>query len=166
MSSVAASSPRLLGPYCLLRPLAEGGMGAVHIATALDEPGERLCLIKTLKPGVGQGSDEYLRRFLDEARVAVRLQGEHLCHMFDAGEADGELFLAMELIEGVTFRRLAERLEETQTPLPPAQASPSASACSRGCTPPTTPATIAASPSASCTGTCRRRTSWWTASVR
>lgn len=97
-------------------------MGAVHIATALDEPGERLCLIKTLKPGVGQGSDEYLRRFLDEARVAVRLQGEHLCHVFDAGEADGELFLAMELIEGVTFRRLAERLEETQTPLPPAQA--------------------------------------------
>lgn len=93
-------------------------MGAVYIATALDEPGERLCLIKTLKPGVGQGSDEYLRRFLDEARVAVCLQGEHLCHVFDAGEADGELFLAMELIEGVTFRRLGERLVQARASLP------------------------------------------------
>jgi serine/threonine protein kinase len=121
---VPSSSPRLLGPYCLLRLLAEGGMGAVYISTALDEPGERLCLVKTLKPGVGQGSvnDEYLRRFMDEARVAVCLQGEHLCHVFDAGEADGELFLAMELIEGVTFRRLGERLAEGQATLPSTQA--------------------------------------------
>ena len=121
---VPSSSPRLLGPYCLLRLLAEGGMGAVYISTALDEPGERLCLVKTLKPGVGQGSvnDEYLRRFMDEARVAVCVQGEHLCHVFDAGEADGELFLAMELIEGVTFRRLGERLVEGQATLPSTQA--------------------------------------------
>ena len=92
-------------------------MGAVHIATALDEADARLCLIKTLKPGADQGSDEYLRRFLDEARVALRLQGEHLCHVFDAGEADGERFLAMELIEGVTFRRLSDLIAATG-PLP------------------------------------------------
>lgn len=98
--------PRTLGPYTLLVPLAQGGMGSVVIAAPAAEPG-RLCLLKLLKPGLASQED-YLPRFIDESKVAVALSHENLCRVLGSGEAAGELFLEMELIEGVTLKRLVE----------------------------------------------------------
>jgi serine/threonine-protein kinase len=105
----------------LLAPLAQGGMGAVYLATRVDqEPPRSLVLVKTLKAGLADASD-YVARFTDEMRVAVRLRHPNLCAVFEGGNEQGEFFLAMELIEGITFKRLlallnarGERLTSTQ----------------------------------------------------
>lgn len=103
---------RVLGPWVLLAPLAHGGMGSVFVAAKADPREARsLCLVKTLKTGLASVSD-YRPRFLDEARIAVLLRHEHLCQVFGGGEDDGEFWLAMELIEGVTFKRLVSLLKD------------------------------------------------------
>jgi len=97
---------RTLGPWALLSPLAHGGMGSVYLAMRLDQaPPRSLVLVKTLKAGLADASD-YESRFTDEMRVAVRLRHPNLCAVFEGGCEDGEFFLTMELIEGVTFKRL------------------------------------------------------------
>jgi serine/threonine protein kinase len=106
----ASSNTRLIGAYLALVPLARGGMGEVWIAISLAETDpRRVCLVKTVKSSLSN-DDETRRRFVDEAEVALRLYGDHLCHVFDAGGVDDELFLAMELIEGLTFKRLNDQL--------------------------------------------------------
>jgi eukaryotic-like serine/threonine-protein kinase len=113
---------RVLGPWVLLAPLAHGGMGSVFIAAKADPREPRtLCLVKTLKTGLASVSD-YRPRFLDEARIAVLLRHEHLCQVFGGGEDDGEFWLAMELIEGVTFKRLVSLLKDRGHQLSEAQA--------------------------------------------
>jgi serine/threonine-protein kinase len=97
---------RILGPYALLSPLAQGGMGSVYLAVRLDqEPPRSLLLVKTLKAGLADAND-YTARFADEMRVAVQLRHPNLCAVFEGGNEAGEFFLAMELIEGITFKRL------------------------------------------------------------
>ncbi len=109
---VTSSETRIIGTYLALVPLARGGMGEVWIAVSLAEPDpRRVCLIKTVKATLAHDTDTQ-RRFVDEAQTALRLSGQHLCHVFDAGGVGDELFLAMELIEGVTFKRLLELLGE------------------------------------------------------
>jgi hypothetical protein len=116
------TAPRDLGPYALLSPLAHGGMGSVSLAVRRDQPAPRsLLLVKTLKTGVADAGD-YAARFVDEARVAVRLRHTNLCAVFEAGAAGGEFFLAMELIEGITFKRLLALLQGASQRLTPTQA--------------------------------------------
>jgi serine/threonine protein kinase len=108
----AVDEPRVLGPYVLLAPLAHGGMGSVFVAADAhaDRDGSRpLCLVKTLKVGVAEEFDNR-DRFVDEAKVALTLRHENLCRVMGSGNDGGEFYLAMELIEGVTFKRLAALL--------------------------------------------------------
>jgi serine/threonine protein kinase len=117
-----ADETRVLGPWVLLAPLAHGGMGSVFIAAKADPREPRtLRLVKTLKTGLASVSD-YRPRFLDESRIAVLLRHEHLCQVSGGGEDDGEFWLAMELIEGVTFKRLVALLQQREKQLSPAQA--------------------------------------------
>jgi len=117
-----ADETRVLGPWVLLAPLAHGGMGSVFIAAKADPREPRtLCLVKTLKTGLASVSD-YRPRFLDESRIAVLLRHEHLCQVAGGGEDAGEFWLAMELIEGVTFKRLVALLQQREKQLSPAQA--------------------------------------------
>ena len=129
----SSDEPRVLGPHVLLSPLATGGMGSVFLAaSAVAERGPRtLCLVKTLKTGLASVSD-YRPRFIDETRVARLLRHENLCQVFGGGEADGEFYLAMELIEGVTFKRLLSLLQHQQKQLSTTQAAALAIAMVRG----------------------------------
>ena len=130
---VSPDEPRVLGPHVLLSPLATGGMGSVFLAaSAVAERGPRtLCLVKTLKTGLASVSD-YRPRFIDETRVALLLRHENLCQVFGGGEADGEFYLAMELIEGVTFKRLLSLLQHQQQKLSTTQAAALSIAMLRG----------------------------------
>jgi serine/threonine protein kinase len=130
---VVGDQIRVLGPHLLLAPLADGGMGAVFLAAdavASSRP-RQLCLVKTLKTGLASVSD-YRPRFIDESRVAVLLRHEHLCQVFGGGESGGEFYLSMELIEGVTFKRLVSLLQQHQQKLTTAQAAALAVAMLRG----------------------------------
>jgi eukaryotic-like serine/threonine-protein kinase len=92
--------------YRIVKPLAEGGMGAVFVAQHTAT--EALVALKVLWPHVMQ-SERARQSFELEAKVAARVKSEHIVRVFDAG-LDGATrspFLVMELLEGVT---LAEKV--------------------------------------------------------
>lgn len=102
-----------IGHYRLTGVLGEGGMGVVH--AALDERLGRPVAIKTLHTSAdGPIARERLQR---EARAAARVNHPNICQLYELGEEDGELFIAMELLQG---EALATRL--TRGALPTAEA--------------------------------------------
>src|SRR5262245_44140874 len=99
--------PRKFGKYHLLSPLAQGGMGALYLASSGDSGLEKLCVIKTVLPHLADG--EYVSRFRDEAKVVVKLSHGNLVPVFDAGQVGGEIFLAMDFVEGKDLRAVWNR---------------------------------------------------------
>jgi class 3 adenylate cyclase len=86
--------------FALLRRIAVGGMGALY--EALQLPVERAVAVKVIRPELlGPGADGVRARFRREARAVSRLKHPNTVTLFDFGEtASGELFMAMEFIEG------------------------------------------------------------------
>jgi len=85
-------------------------MGVVYLAR--DPQIERELALKTIRFDTGEkgfGVDEAKARFLKEARISGRLQHPHIVTVFDVGEDQGTLFLAMELVQGGSFsQRLSD----------------------------------------------------------
>ncbi|HSZ83356.1 MAG TPA: serine/threonine-protein kinase [Polyangia bacterium] len=94
--------PRRFGNYVLLKPLARGGMGALYLALSGPDETAKLCVIKTVLPHLAD--KEYLQRFRDEAKVVVRLSHGNLVPVFDSGQVAGEIYLAMDYIDGKDLR--------------------------------------------------------------
>ena len=84
----------VLGHYRILEKIGAGGMGEVY--RAHDEQLDRDVAIKIL---LGS-SFSNPARLLGEARAASRLNHPHICIIHEAGEADGQAYIAMELVEG------------------------------------------------------------------
>ena len=99
--------PRRFGGYVLVKPLARGGMGALYLAVHGQRGMEKLCVVKTALPHLIEKG--YLQRFKDEAKVVVRLSHGNLVGVFDAGQVEGEIFLAMEFVEGKDLRAVWNR---------------------------------------------------------
>jgi serine/threonine protein kinase len=108
--------PRRFGKYVLLKSLARGGMGEIYVA-ATGEPGfQKFCVIKKV---IAERTDKgKAARFLDEAKVVLRLSHANLVPTFDAGEHDGEFYIAMELVEGKDLREIWNRCVRTRTRIP------------------------------------------------
>src|SRR5687767_9442959 len=100
--------PSRIGHYAIVRKLGEGGMGVVYAAR--DERLERSVAVKMMS---SLADDETARRrFWREARAAASVNHPNICQLYEIGEDAGELFIAMELLEG---RPLAARLQEGPT---------------------------------------------------
>ncbi len=107
---------RLLdGRYRVGPRIARGGMATVYEATDLRL--DRLCALKVMHAGLGD-DDDFAGRFVREARSAARLSHPHVVSVFDQGDDDGTLFLAMEYVPGHTLRDVIR----SRAPLPPRQA--------------------------------------------
>ncbi len=88
----------LAGKYRVERVLGSGGMGIVVLATHIQL--EQKVAIKLLLPAALQ-SVELIRRFVQEARAAARLRGDHVVRVHDVGTLDdGNPYLVMEYLEG------------------------------------------------------------------
>jgi serine/threonine protein kinase/TolA-binding protein len=108
--------PKKFGKYHLLAPLAQGGMGALYLAVTGDRGLERLMVIKTVLPHLADA--EYVARFRDEAKVVVKLSHGNLIPVFDAGVVNGEMFLAMDFVEGRDLRAVWNRCAKKQVAFP------------------------------------------------
>lgn len=96
------------GQYELLKQLASGGMGEVFLARRRGVEGfEKLTVIKTLLPHLVE-SEEFLTMFLDEARLAARLDHPNIGQIFELGEQAGTYFIAMEYILGDDLQGLSK----------------------------------------------------------
>lgn len=103
------------GRYRIERRIGVGGMGVVY--RAVDREGQPVA-VKTLHAHYGQ-SDEMVRRFRREARMAALLKGPHVCQIHESGELpDGTLFYAMELVLGRSLTQILE--EDGALPVPEA----------------------------------------------
>ncbi|MEO8827877.1 Stk1 family PASTA domain-containing Ser/Thr kinase [Lapillicoccus sp.] len=105
-SSVSASSTpvvgRLLdGRYRVLSHIADGGMATVYLA--IDERLEREVAVKVMRENLAR-DETFVSRFRREARSAAQLSHPHVVAVFDQGEDDGHMFLAMEYVPGRTLR--------------------------------------------------------------
>ncbi|KUL73667.1 MULTISPECIES: serine/threonine-protein kinase [unclassified Streptomyces] len=106
------------GRYRLLEPIGRGGMGEVW--KARDESLGRRVAVKCLNPLGPHHDPSFMRvlreRFRREAQVAAALQHRGVTVVHDFGEADGVLFLVMELLEGSNLSQLLE--DNKHHPLP------------------------------------------------
>jgi len=99
------------GRYEILDKLGEGAMGVVH--RARDRNLGRVVALKMLSAELA-AEDELTRRFQREAEAVGRLNHPNIVTVYDLGEADGQLYMAMELLEGDDLRDLIEHV----TPIP------------------------------------------------
>lgn len=89
------------GRYRILSHLADGGMATVYVA--LDARLDRQVALKVMRPGLA-ADHVFVERFRSEARSAARLSHPNVVAVFDQGESAGDVFLAMELVDGKTLR--------------------------------------------------------------
>lgn len=98
--------PAQIGRYRILSRLGAGGMGEVYLAedTSL---GRRVAL-KRLPADIAADSDR-ARRFAQEARLAATVNHPNIAQIFEIGEADGVIFIAMEYVEGEALSVVVKR---------------------------------------------------------
>ncbi len=109
MRGLDSRLPQKFGAYVLLRPLGEGGMGAVYLAMSGHRELETLCVVKRLLPALSSQPD-HVRNFRHEADLARQLVHSNLAHTHNIGEVDGEVFLVQEFVEGHDVSALLERM--------------------------------------------------------
>ncbi|HEV7388570.1 MAG TPA: protein kinase [Gemmatimonadaceae bacterium] len=94
-----------IGKYRILELVGEGAMGVVY--RAHDPVLERTVAIKVMNESIARQED-LRKRFLREAQAAGSLQHPNVVTVYDLGEADGHLFIAMEFVPGVDLERMIE----------------------------------------------------------
>ena len=104
--AVAAEQPAQVGRYRILRKIGAGGMGTVYLAE--DPTLHRTVALKVLVR-TDNTPPNLIRRFHAEAKTAARLRHPNIVTVYDSGEADGHLFLALEYIDGPDIERVIRK---------------------------------------------------------
>ena len=107
----------MLAGYRLEKQVGRGGFAVVF--RALDERLGRPVALKILSPDLASSSPEFRRRFIAESRAAAAVDDPHIIPVYEAGEADGVLFIAMRFVAGGDLRQVLER----EGALPPDRAA-------------------------------------------
>ena len=106
------------GRYELLRKLATGGMGQVFLARQKGPVGfQKLLVVKRLLPHLSEDTD-FIKMFLDEARIAGILNHPNIAQIYDLGDVDGVLFIAMEYVQGEAISQVNARANSRKGGLP------------------------------------------------
>ncbi|WPB78251.1 serine/threonine-protein kinase [Archangium violaceum] len=110
MSSIEPGTT--VGRYRVVRLLAQGGMAEVYRAEqALTGGILRPVALKVIRPEYSE-SEDFREMFLDEARTACTLSHPNIAHIYEVGEVDGLLYMAMELVPGVSLTEVERTLRQ------------------------------------------------------
>jgi eukaryotic-like serine/threonine-protein kinase len=106
MALLRAHGSNRLGPYELGERLGAGGMAEVFVARRAGPRGfNKRFAIKRILPQLARDS-RFVAMFCDEARICAALAHPNIVQVVDFGEADGELFMALEYVDGVSVAKL------------------------------------------------------------
>jgi len=109
---------RTIGRYSIYGEIASGGMATVHYGRLVGPVGfSRTVAIKRLHAQYAK-DPEFVAMFLDEARLAARIQHPNVVPTLDVVSTDGELFLVMEYVQGETLARLNRVVRDGGTHMP------------------------------------------------
>jgi serine/threonine protein kinase len=107
-----------MGNYEVLCRLSTGGMAEIFLASKRGLAGfHKPVVLKKILPDI-QGQEEFVRMFLDEAKVTAAFNHPHIAQVFDLDVAEGELFLAMEFVPGATLLEVARACRVGGEPMP------------------------------------------------
>jgi serine/threonine protein kinase len=111
--------PEAFGDYHLLEKIATGGMAEVWRARAYGMAGfEKILVIKKVLPNLAK-DEEFVRLFIDEARISVQLLHVNIVQVFDLGHVEGTYYMAMEYVHGLDLARLLARAKgQAALPIP------------------------------------------------
>ncbi|MDI1481017.1 serine/threonine-protein kinase [Polyangium sp. y55x31] len=105
-----------IGKYRFIASLGHGGMADVYLAVVPGPAGfNKLQVVKRLRRDYVEDPD-HVEMFLDEARLAARLNHPNVVQTFEVSESDGEYFMAMEYLDGQPFNRIINRAKKDPPP--------------------------------------------------
>ena len=101
-----AGQRQTLGKYEIRKRIGSGGMGSVFLAF---DPDLRRTVALKILPREKAQNEILVKRFKAEAQAAAHLRHDNIVAIYDAGEADGYLFIALEYVEGTDLQNLVSR---------------------------------------------------------
>jgi serine/threonine protein kinase len=109
----------LLGRHELLMPIGRGGMATVWVARrrAKRRKDERLVAVKAILADLAQ-EDEFVKMFLDEGRLVQRIRHPNVVELYEVGQQEGFMYMAMEWVEGDSLHTLIAEAGKRR-PIPP-----------------------------------------------
>ncbi len=110
--------PVPFGKYLLLDRISVGGMAEVFKAKSYGVEGfEKIIAIKRILPTMGEDRD-FIKMFIDEAKIAGQLAHANICQIFELGRIDGSHFIAMEYIWGKDLLQIQNRVRKIKQQMP------------------------------------------------
>ena len=114
--------PTPFGKYYLLERINIGGMAEVFRAKAFGVEGfERLVAVKRILSNIAEDK-EFIRMFIEEAKLSVQLNHANIAQIFDLGVFDGAYYIALEHVHGRDLRAMFDRCRQLGEAMPVAQA--------------------------------------------
>ncbi|MBL4685406.1 MAG: protein kinase, partial [Nannocystaceae bacterium] len=113
------SLPHDFGRYVLTHLIGEGGMAEVYAATVRVAEGlEKRVVVKRIRREFAD-QREFMRMFVDEAKIALSLNHANIVQVFDFGQVEGDFYLAMERVEGIDLMQLYHAVRRAGDNFPP-----------------------------------------------
>ena len=111
-------SPETLGKYRVIRRLGAGGMAEVFLARSTGAEGiEKILVVKRILPTFARNA-KFLTMFLEEAKIATRLNHPNIVQVYAFEQVRDEFLLAMEFVDGVDLGRLVGALKRSRRAMP------------------------------------------------
>lgn len=98
---------KTIGKYKIIKEIATGGMATVYLA--VHTVTEEKVAIKIMHPHLVRISSQVVSRFLQEAKNAAKLKHPNIIRTYDAGEEEGQYYLVMDYVDGITLKELIKQ---------------------------------------------------------
>jgi eukaryotic-like serine/threonine-protein kinase len=109
--------PETIGKYRVLAKLGQGGMATVLLTVSSGKAGfEKLLVVKELRAELAD-DPEFLTMFLDEARLAARLNHPNVVHTYEVGQDGSHHYIAMDYLEGQALQGILRKVGRKGLPL-------------------------------------------------
>ncbi len=117
-SAITGNCPSKLGVYDIGKQLGIGGMAQVYEARRVGPHGfTKRVAVKRILPAIAR-DPAFVRMFIDEAKLAARLEHPNIVQVFDFGEDKNELYLAMEIVDGTSVTHVLRTLAAHKEAVP------------------------------------------------
>jgi serine/threonine-protein kinase len=121
-----------VGRYVVRRKLAEGGMAEIFVARVIGPEGFSKDVVIKVVHGFLSRDQQFVQMFIDEARLASKLNHANVVQIFDFGKHGDSYYLAMEYVRGISLWDLRKRCRDEGIPFPPTLAAEICAQVARG----------------------------------